>query len=173
MFFLTLLNEFFSSQIILLFYFLPFSPDSTCLYLLCPWCGPLVPVSPLLSSRQPQGAVPAAEPAHGCPAGLHLCRAAGSQPRRRLDGPGHAVRVLQPAARRHQVLHQRHAQQGLHQHRCTGPPHKMPAGGWRFMEGSQTVNANPKLGSTMFKAELIGSYRTSGGPTYTRTTHLD
>lgn len=80
----------------------------------------------------PQGVVPAAEPAHGCSAGLHLRRAAGPQPRRRLDGPGHAVRVLQPAARRHQVLHQRHTQQGLHQHHRAGPPHQMPAGGWRF-----------------------------------------
>lgn len=79
----------------------------------------------------PQGVVPAAEPAHGRPAGLHLRRAAGPQPRRRLDGPGHALRVLQPAARRHQVLHQRHTQQGLHQHHGADPPHQMPAGGWR------------------------------------------
>lgn len=91
--------------------------------------------SSLLTSRPsfppPQGVVPAAEPAHGRSAGLHLRRTAGPQPRRRLDGPGHAVRVLQPAARRHQVLHQRHTQQGLHQHHRANPPHQMPAGGWR------------------------------------------
>lgn len=95
---------------------------------------------PLLSSSSPpssplcpcpQGVVPAAEPAHGRSAGVHLRRAAGPQPRRCLDGPGHAVRVLQPAARRHQVLHQCHSQQGLHQHCCANPPHQMPAGGWR------------------------------------------
>lgn len=52
-----------------------------------------------------QRAVPAAEPAHGRPAGLHLRGTAGPRACRCLDGPGHPVRVVQPATGRHQVLH--------------------------------------------------------------------
>lgn len=106
-----------------------FSVLSTSSFSLSPF--PLLTPHALSSPLPPQGVVPAAEPAHGRSAGLHLRSATGPQPRRRLDGPGHAVRVLQPAARRHQVLHQRHTQQGLHQHHRANPPHQMPAGEWR------------------------------------------
>lgn len=95
-----------------------------CLIIINYWFTPRV-YNPL-----PQGVVPAAEPAHGCSASLYLRCAAGPQPRRRLDGPGDAIWVVQPATRCHQVLHQCHTQQGLHQHHRAGTPHQMPAGGW-------------------------------------------
>lgn len=106
-------------------------------------------------SPPPQGVVPAAEPAHGRSAGLHLRRAAGPQPRRRLDGSGHAVRVVQPAARRHQVLHQRHTQQRLHQHPGACPPHQMPAGGWR----KEFKAASVRLSDTWRKGNDIHAFK--------------
>lgn len=75
-----------------------------------------------------QGALPAAEPAYGCTAGLHLCCSTGPQPRRCLDGPGHPLRILRPAAWRYQVLHQCYTQQGLPQHCCTHTTHQTAAG---------------------------------------------
>ena len=57
---------------------------------------------------QHRGPVPAAEPAHGRAAGLHLRRAAGQGARGGLDQPRHPVRVPVAAAGRARLLHQRH-----------------------------------------------------------------
>lgn len=55
-----------------------------------------------------QSFIPAAEPAYGRTASVHLCRATRQNPSGGLDEFGHSVRDVQSAARRVRVLSERH-----------------------------------------------------------------
>lgn len=95
------------------------------LYIICSLYLTLASYFALILS---QGAVSAAESAHGCASGIHLCRAVGPQSCCSLDGPGHSLWVLLSAPRCHQVLYQRHTQQRLQQHCSSHCPHQVLAG---------------------------------------------